>query len=64
MLCFHGDRFHNTVTFEGARSAGVRISDKVVATQKKKPRGDTEQEKGDGKKGGFTEGDKRMSDSG
>lgn len=34
VLRFHGDRFHNTVTLEGARSDAHAFSDKVAAAQK------------------------------
>lgn len=34
VLRFHGDRFHNTVTLEGARSDTHAFSDKVAAAQK------------------------------
>lgn len=61
MLRFHGNRFHNTVAAESDCGAAAYVFfDKVAATQKGKPRGDTERKKRDG----VAEGDKRMSDLG
>lgn len=49
VLCFHSNHFHNTVTFKGACGAAYVFLTRLWP-YKRKPRGDTERKKIEGKK--------------